>query len=91
MSTSMTGDLKTGFAPGVGHGYGYEVVRNATATVRFNSVGSIVKGGAFRTYEFVDFKKDLVGVMMMQRTNGNGDVSDEINAFLAMAAAAVEK
>lgn len=91
MATSMTGDLKTGFAPGVGHGYGYEVVRNAQSTVRYNSIGSIVKGGAYRTYEFVDFEKDLVGVLMMQRTNGNGDISDEINAFLAMAAAAIEK
>ncbi|MCU1325933.1 MAG: hypothetical protein JWN34_1303, partial [Bryobacterales bacterium] len=27
----------------------------------------------------------------MQRTNGNGDVSDEINAFVAMAEASVEK
>ncbi len=91
MATSLTGDLKTGFAPGVGHGFGYEVVRNGAATVRYNSVGSVVKGGAYRTYEFVDFQKDMVGVLMMQRTNGNGDVSDEINAFLTMAAGAIEK
>jgi CubicO group peptidase (beta-lactamase class C family) len=91
MATSLTGDMKTGFAPGVGHGFGYEVVRNGAATVRYNSVGSVVKGGAYRTYEFVDFQKDLVGVLMMQRTNGNGDVSDEINAFLGMAAGAIEK
>jgi CubicO group peptidase (beta-lactamase class C family) len=91
MSTSMTGEMKTGFAPGAGHGYGYEVVRNGLATVRYNSIGTIVKGGAYRTYEFVDFEKDLVGILMMQRTNGNGDVSDEINAFVAMAEASVEK
>ena len=91
MAPSLTGDMKTGFAPGVGHGFGYEVVRNGAATVRYNSVGSVVKGGAYRTYEFVDFQKDLVGVLMMQRTNGNGDVSDEINAFLGMAAGAIEK
>lgn len=91
MSTSMTGDLKTGFAPGVGHGYGYEVVRNGPATVRYNSIGTIVKGGAYRTYEFVDFEKGLVGILMMQRTNGNGDVSDEINSFLALAEASVER
>ncbi len=91
MATSLTGDLKTGFAPGVGHGFGYEVVRNGAATVRYNSVGSVVKGGAYRTYEFVDFQKDMVGILMMQRTNGNGDTSDEINAFLTMAAGAIEK
>ena len=27
----------------------------------------------------------------MQRTNGGGDVADEINSFLAMAAAAIER
>ncbi|MSU34895.1 MAG: class A beta-lactamase-related serine hydrolase [Pedosphaera sp.] len=91
MASSFTGDLKTGFAPGVGHGLGYEVVRNVQSAVRYNSVGSIVKGGAYRTYEFVDFEKSLVGVLMMQRTNGGGDVADEINAFLAMSAAAIEK
>jgi hypothetical protein len=57
---------------------------------RYNSPGSLVKGGAYRTCEFVDFAKDMVGVVLLQRTNGGGDVADEINAFLAMAAAAIE-
>jgi CubicO group peptidase (beta-lactamase class C family) len=91
MTMSMTGDLKSGFAPGVGHGFGYEVVREPVGTYRYNSLGSFVKGGAYRTYEFVDPAKDLVGVFMMQRTNGGGDVADEINVFAAMAAAAIEK
>jgi CubicO group peptidase (beta-lactamase class C family) len=47
MTTSHTGDLKAGWAPGVGHGYGYEVVRNAEGMFRYNSIGSYVKGGAF--------------------------------------------
>jgi CubicO group peptidase (beta-lactamase class C family) len=89
MATSLTGDLKTGFAPGVGHGLGYEVVKRAEAAVRYNAPGTIVKGGAYRTYEFVDFENELVGVLMMQRTNGGGDVADEINAFVALAEAAV--
>jgi len=90
MTTSHTGDMKAGWAPGVGHGYGYEVVRNADGMFRYNSIGSYVKGGAFRTYEFVDPEKDLVGVFMMQLTNGGGDTADEINSFLAMSAAAIE-
>ena len=99
MGTSMTDDLprvngeppRIGFAPGVGHGLGYEVVRDARGTYRYNSVGSLVKGGAYRTYEFIDPAKDLVGIILLQRTNGGGDVADEINVFLAMAAAAIEK
>ncbi len=90
MTTSHTGDLKAGWVPGVGHGYGYEVVRNAEGMFRYNSIGSYVKGGAFRTYEWVDPEKDLVGVFMMQLTNGGGDTADEINSFMAMSAAAVE-
>jgi CubicO group peptidase (beta-lactamase class C family) len=90
MTTSHTGDLKAGWVPGVGHGYGYEVVRNAEGMFRYNSIGSYVKGGAFRTYEWVDPEKDLVGVLMMQLTNGGGDTADEINSFMAISAAAVE-
>jgi len=91
MTTSQTGSIKAGFAPGVGHGLGFEVVRETLGTYRYNSIGSYVKGGAYRTYGWVDPAKDLVGIIMMQRTNGGGDVADEINSFMAMAAAAIEQ
>lgn len=90
MTTSHTGDLKAGWVPGVGHGYGYEVVRNAEGMFRYNSIGSFVKGGAFRTYEWVDPEKDLVGVFMTQLTNGGGDTADPINSFMVISAAALE-
>ncbi len=91
MTSSHTGSMKAGFAPGVGHGFGFEVVRETLGTFRYNSIGSFVKGGAYRTYASVDPAKDLVGIILMQRTNGGGDVADEINSFLAMAAAAIEE
>lgn len=91
MTTSYTGSMKAGFAPGVGHGFGFEVVREQLGTYRYNSIGSFVKGGAYRTYGWVDPAKDLVGIIFMQRTNGGGDVADEINSFMAMAAAAIER
>lgn len=91
MTISHTGDLKAGWVPGVGHGYGYEVVRDAAGEFRYNSIGTFVKGGAYRTYEWVDPEKDMVGVIMMQLTNGGGDVADEINSFMEMAAAAIER
>ena len=90
MTASHTGSMKAGFAPGVGHGFGFEVVRETLGTFRYNSVGTFVKGGAYRTYGWVDPAKDLVGIIFMQRTNGGGDVADEINSFMAMAAAAIE-
>jgi CubicO group peptidase (beta-lactamase class C family) len=91
MGTSLTGDIKAGFAPGAGHGLGYEVVRDARGTFRYSSIGTLEKGGAYRTYEFIDPAKDLIGILMLQRTNGGGDVADEINTFMAMATAAIEK
>jgi CubicO group peptidase (beta-lactamase class C family) len=91
MTKSWTGDMKAGFVPGVGHGFGFEVVRETLGTYRYNSVGSFVKGGAYRTYGWVDPAKDLVGIIFMQRTNGGGDVADEINSFMAMAAAAIDR
>ena len=91
MTTNHTGDMEAGWVNGVGHGFGYEVVREVRGMFRYNSIGTFVKGGAYRTYEFVDPSRDLVGVIMMQRTNGGADSSDETNAFIAMATAAIEQ
>jgi CubicO group peptidase (beta-lactamase class C family) len=59
MTTSHTRSLKAGWVPGVSHGYGYEVVRDSEGMFRYNSIGSYIKGGAFRTYEWVDPEKRL--------------------------------
>jgi CubicO group peptidase (beta-lactamase class C family) len=89
MTKVHTGDLTTGFAPGMGYGLGVSVVRNAEGTFRLNSIGAYGHGGAYRTYGWVDPAKDMFGVILFQRTNGGGDVADEINAFMAMAAASI--
>jgi len=91
MTISHTGDMEAGWVTGVGHGFGYEVVREVRGMFRYNSMGTYVKGGAYRTYEWVDPTRDLVGVIMMQRTNGGGDSSDETNAFIAISSAAIEQ
>lgn len=88
MTMSHTGDLKAGWVPGVGHGYGYEVVREVAGMFRYSSLGTYAKGGAYRTYEWVDPGKGLVGIILMQRTNG-GDVTDEINSVIQISGAAV--
>jgi len=54
-----------------------------------NSVGSFGHGGAWRTYGWIDPAKKLVGVIMLQRISRDGDLADEINAAMAMAAAAI--
>ena len=69
----------------------FEVVREVFGTFRYNSIGSFVKGGAYRTYGWVDPTKTGRHLIFMQRTNGGGDVADEINSFMAMAASAIER
>jgi CubicO group peptidase (beta-lactamase class C family) len=92
MTTSQTGNLKAGYAPGVGQGFGYEVVREPLGMYRYTSIGSFEKAGVYRTYVWVDPAKDLVGAILMQRNTGGAaaDLADEINIFMAMAAAAID-
>jgi CubicO group peptidase (beta-lactamase class C family) len=91
MTQVHTGDLTAGFAPGQGWGLGWGIVRNVDGEFRMSSIGTFGHGGAWRTLGFVDPAKDMVGVLLMQRTNNGGDVADEMNSFLQMAAAAVLK
>jgi CubicO group peptidase (beta-lactamase class C family) len=92
MTTSYTGDIPAGYAPGVGQGYGYEVVREALGMYRYTSIGSFEKAGVYRTYVWVDRAKDMVGTILMQRNTGGpaADLADEVNIFMAMAAAAID-
>jgi CubicO group peptidase (beta-lactamase class C family) len=93
MTMSQTGDLKSGYAAGVGQGLGYEVVREPLGMYRYTSIGSYEKAGVYRTYVWVDPAKDLVGVILMQRNTGGAaaDLADEVNIFMAMAAAAIDR
>jgi CubicO group peptidase (beta-lactamase class C family) len=91
MTAVHTGDLQAGFAPGIGFGLGWAVVKGTDGMFRLNSPGTFGHGGGYRTYGWVDPAKDMVGVIMLQRTNGGGDVADEINSFMAMAGAAIER
>lgn len=90
MTRVHTGDLKAGFSPGMGFGLGWAVVRNVEGMFRLNSIGTYGHGGLYRTYGFVDPQKELVGIILLQRLSDDGDMADEISAFVAMASAAVE-
>ncbi len=89
MTVSHTGAMTAGWVPGVGHGFGYEVVRDVEGMFRYSSIGTYEKGGAYRTYEWVDGRKDMVGVFMMQRNSGAGDTSDEVNSLMQISAASI--
>ena len=90
MTTNQTGDMKNvEFSPGLGMGFGFGVVKDAIGTFRYQSIGSFMKGGAYRTFAWGDPARDLIGVIMYQRTNGGGDIAPETNAFVTLAEAAV--
>lgn len=89
LTNNHTGTMTAGWSPGVGMGLGFQVVRNVEGMFRLQSVGTFTHGGAWQTYYFVDPIKELVGVILMQRQGGGGDTSDEFNAFVSMAEAAV--
>lgn len=89
MTQNHTGELKAGFSPGVGYGLGWSVVRNVEGTFRGQSIGTYSHGGLWKTYGYIDPKKELIGVLLMQRLSSDGDLADEFNAFMQLAAAAI--
>jgi CubicO group peptidase (beta-lactamase class C family) len=92
MTTNQTGELMgVEFSPGLGMGFGFGVVKEPLGTYRYQSVGAFMKGGAYRTLAWGDPARDLLGIIMYQRTNGGGDTAMETNAFITLAEAAVDQ
>ena len=93
MTVSHTGTLPAGYSPGAGQGFGFEVVREPLGLSRYTSLGTFEKAGFYRTYIWADPAKDLLGVILMQRNTGGyqADMADEVNVFMAMAAAAIAR
>jgi CubicO group peptidase (beta-lactamase class C family) len=92
MTGNQTGELKGAeFSPGLGMGFGFGIVKEALGTYRYQSIGSFMKGGAYRTLAWGDPARNLLGIIMYQRTNGGGDTAPETNAFVTLAEAAVDR
>ena len=84
MSTIQTGDLKTGFTAGNGWGLGVCVVREPQGVTAMLSPGTFGHGGAYGTQAWIDPVKNLVYVLMIQRSNlKDSDASDVRYAFQA--------
>jgi len=92
MTTNQTGDLaNVEFSPGLGMGLSFGVVKDVAGTFRYQSIGAFAKGGAYRTYGWGDPAKDMSGILLFQRTNGDGDMAAEITAFSILANAAIDR
>jgi CubicO group peptidase (beta-lactamase class C family) len=55
----------------------------------YDSIGSFSHGGAYRTYGWADPAKDLLGILMVQRSNVTPDIVSAVDAFAALSAAAI--
>jgi CubicO group peptidase (beta-lactamase class C family) len=86
LTRRQTNTLET--RPGMSWGIGFAIVENPNAMEanKILSVGSFGHGGAFSTQSWADPAKNLIWILMLQRTGkGNPDDSDVRIAFQAAA------
>ena len=88
MSTVQTNDLVTGFTPGNGWGLGVCIVRQPQGVTEMLSPGTFGHGGLNGTQAWIDIRRGIALVMMIQRSNFNN--SDESPARLAFQKAALQ-
>jgi CubicO group peptidase (beta-lactamase class C family) len=82
MSTIQTGDLVTGFTPGNAWGLGVCIVREPQGVTEMLSPGSFGHGGVYGTQFWIDMKRGVALIMMIQRSNfKNADDSPVRVAF----------
>jgi CubicO group peptidase (beta-lactamase class C family) len=88
MSTVQTGDLVTGFTPGNGWGLGVCIVRQPQGVTAMLSPGTFGHGGGYGAQFWIDTKRGVALIMMIQRSNFKN--ADESPVKLAFQKAALE-
>jgi len=68
MTRKQTGDLRAGHMPNTAFGLTWEVIDDPRGELAYLSTGTFGHGGAFGTHGWVDRKKDMVGVFLIQMT-----------------------
>jgi CubicO group peptidase (beta-lactamase class C family) len=91
MTRLQTGERETGFAPGSGWGLGWCVVREPKGVSRMLSPGSFGHGGVFGTQAWLDPRRELICILLIQRYEfGNSDTSALREALQEQAVKALE-
>lgn len=86
MTRVQTDELKTGFTDGNGWGLGWCVVRKPQGVTEMLSPGAYGHGGAFGTQGWIDPQRQMIFVLMVQRSNiPNSDASDMRRALQQLA------
>jgi CubicO group peptidase (beta-lactamase class C family) len=88
MSTVQTGDLVTGFTPGNGWGLGVGIVRQPQGVTEMLSPGTFGHGGGYGTQVWIDMKRGVALIIMIQRSNFKN--ADDSLVRLAFQKAALE-
>lgn len=91
MTSNHTGELRAGFTDGVQMGLGWQLVGTPTGVTELLSPGTYGHGGAFGTQGWVDPKKEMIFILMVQRAGfPNGDASDLRKTLQTVAIGAVK-
>ena len=92
MTTTQSGDIKTGFVDGMSWGLGFQVVREPQGVTAALSKGTFGHGGAYATQSWGDPQKGLAYVLLIQRAGlPNGDDSEIRGEFQKVAAGLAPK
>lgn len=82
MTRTQTGDLETGFTPGMSWGLGFAVVKEPQTVTSMVSIGTFGHGGAYGTQSWADPARDLILILMIQRAQlPNADASEIRQVF----------
>jgi CubicO group peptidase (beta-lactamase class C family) len=86
MTTTQSGDIKTGFVEGMSWGLGFQVVKDPQGVTAALSKGTFGHGGAYATQSWGDPVKGLAYVLLIQRAGmPNGDGSEIRGEFQKVA------
>lgn len=92
VTRTQTGDIQTGFVPGMSFGFGFAVVKEPKGVTAMLSPGTYGHGGAFGTQGWIDPTQDLFVVLLIQRTGlANGDASPMRQTLQELAVAAIKR
>jgi CubicO group peptidase (beta-lactamase class C family) len=92
MTTTQSGDLKTGFTDGMSWGLGFQVVKQPVGVTAMLAPGTFGHGGAYGTQSWGDPATGRIYILMIQRARmQNGDASAIRQAFQQAAADALAR
>ncbi len=92
LTSTQTGEIKTGFTEGMSWGFGFQVVKQPQGVTAMLAPGTYGHGGAYGTQSWADPKNGTIYILMIQRAKlANGDASDIRKTFQETVAAALSR